>query len=359
MRRVRTTRFAAAALAGVLATAGLAGCGGKSVDSGDGGGSSAKPGHKVGLAYDIGGRGDKSFNDAAYRGLVKAKKDLGVTFKDLEAKSGDTDTDRAQRLTLLAQQGYNPVLAIGYDNSKAIGEVAPKFPKTKFAIVDDATNKDPNLTNLVFTEQQSSYLVGAAAALKTKTGKVGFIGGVDTPLIHKFEAGYEAGARKIKPKIDIQYKYISEPPDNSGFKDPSKGRTIAQGMYDKGADVVYAAAGLSGNGVFQAAAKNKKWAIGVDSDQYKSAPADEKQYILTSALKGVDTAVYSFIKSVQDGTAKGGTIRFSLKGGGVGYSKSNKAAIKGLVPKLDSLKKQIIAGKITPPTKPTKQLRNG
>lgn len=346
MRRVRMTKLAAVALAGALVTAGAAGCGGN--NAGGGGGN----GKKVGLAYDIGGRGDKSFNDAAYAGLQKAKSQLGVSFRDLEAKDGESDTDKVQRLDLLAKSGYDPVIGVGFAYSKAIGEVAKKYPKVHFGIVDDATNSEPNLTNLVFKENESSYLVGAAAALKTKTDTIGFVGGVNTPLIQKFEAGYVAGAKKINPKIKVKVGYISQPPDNSGFKDPAKGKTMAQGMIDDGADVVYGAAGLSNNGVIAACAQNKKWAIGVDSDQYQTAPADQKQYIMTSALKKVDTAVFNFIKQVENGTAKGGTETFDLKSDGVGYAKSNPAAIKDLQPKLDALKKQIIDGKITVPAKP-------
>ena len=346
MRRVRMTKLAAVAVAGALVTVGAAGCGGNSTGGAEGNGK------KVGLAYDIGGRGDKSFNDAAYAGLQKAKSQLGISFKDLEAKDGESDTDKVQRLELLAKSGYDPVIGVGFAYSKAIGQVAKKYPKVHFGIVDDATNKESNLTNLVFTENESSYLVGAAAALKTKTDTIGFVGGVNTPLIQKFQAGYEAGAKKINPKIKIRVGYISQPPDNSGFKDPAKGKTMAQGMIDGGADVVYGAAGLSNNGVIAASAQNKKWAIGVDSDQYQTAPADQKQYIMTSALKKVDTAVFNFIQQVQKGTAKGGTETFDLKSDGVGYATSNPAAIKDLQPKIDALKKQIIDGKITVPTKP-------
>lgn len=338
------TQLAAVALAGALVTMGAAGCGGNDAAAGNG--------KKVGLAYDIGGRGDKSFNDAAYAGLQRAKSQLGVSYKDLEAKEGESDTDKVQRLELLAKTGYDPVIGIGFAYSKAVGQVAKKYPKVHFGIVDDATNKLPNLTNLVFTENESSYLVGAAAALKSKTDTIGFVGGVNTPLIQKFQAGYEAGAKKVNPKIKVKVGYISQPPDNSGFKDPAKGKTMAQGWIDAGADVVYGAAGLSNNGVIAACAQNKKWAIGVDSDQYLSAPADQKQYVMTSALKRVDTAVFDFIKQVQAGQAKGGTETFDLKGDGVGYATSNPAAIKDLEPKLDALKKQIIDGKITVPTKP-------
>jgi len=234
-----------------------AGCGGKKATTGGGGGDDGKKTLKVGLAYDVGGRGDKSFNDAAYAGLQKVESELKLQVKDLEAKEGESDNDKIQRLDLLAKSGYNPVVAVGFVYATALGKVAPKYPNTKFAIVDDNTIQQANVTDLLFAEQEGSYLVGAAAAKKSKTGSIGFIGGVQTPLIKKFEVGYVAGAKKINPKIKVQIKYISQPPDFSGFKDPAKGKTIAQGMYDQGADVVYAAAGLSGTGSLQAATSTK------------------------------------------------------------------------------------------------------
>ncbi|MDN3357105.1 BMP family ABC transporter substrate-binding protein [Actinomadura sp. DC4] len=329
-----------------------AGCGGKKATTGgDGGGGNAKKTLKVGLAYDIGGRGDKSFNDAAYAGLQKIQSELNLQVKDLEAKEGESDNDKIQRLDLLAKSGYNPVVAVGFVYATALGKVAPKYPNTKFAIVDDNTIQQANVTDLLFAEQEGSYLVGAAAAKKSTTGNIGFIGGVQTPLIKKFEVGYIAGAKKINPKIKVQVKYISQPPDFSGFKDPAKGKTIAQGMYDQGADVVYAAAGLSGTGSLQSATSEKKWFIGVDSDQYQTASAAEKPYVLTSMLKRVDTAVFNFVKSVGDGTVQKGDVRFSLKNDGVDYSTSNPTALGDLPTTLNDLKQQIISGSITPPEK--------
>jgi basic membrane protein A and related proteins len=326
-----------------------AGCGGKKATTG-GGGSTSKT-LKVGLAYDVGGRGDKSFNDAAYAGLQKVQQELKLDVKDLEAKEGESDNDKIQRLDQLAKSGYNPVVAVGFVYAPALAKVAPKYPNTKFAIVDDNTVQAANVTDLLFAEQEGSYLVGAAAAKKSKTGNIGFIGGVQTPLIKKFEVGYVAGAKKINPKVKVQIKYISQPPDFSGFKDPAKGKTIAQGMYDQGADVVYAAAGLSGTGSLQSATAGKKWFIGVDSDQYQTAADNEKPYVLTSMLKRVDTAVFDFVKSVNDGTVQKGDIRFSLKNDGIDYSKSNPTALGDLPATLDDLKQQIISGKITPPEK--------
>ena len=203
----------------------------------------------------------------------------------------------------------------------------------------------------MFTENESSFLVGVAAALATKTKNVGFIGGVQTPLIQKFQAGYQAGVKAVDPSVKVQVSYISQAPDFSGFNDPAKGKVIAEGQYDNGADVVYHAAGGSGSGLFQAAKEKNKLAIGVDSDQYQTAPADEKSLILTSALKGVDTAVFNFIEQDSTGQFKPGFTRFSLKDNGVGYATSNPI-IDPYKAKIDDFKAKIIAGTITVPTTP-------
>jgi basic membrane protein A len=313
--------------------------------------AAAKPTVKVGLAYDVGGRGDKSFNDLAAAGLEKAKTDLNVEVKELSATQGETDAAKASRLTLLAQGGYNPIVAVGFAYAAALDKVAPKFPKVDFGIVDDDSSKQPNVAGLVFTENESSYLVGVAAAQATKKKNVGFIGGVQTPLIQKFQAGYVAGVAAVDPTIKVQVQYISQAPDFTGFNDPAKAKVIAEGMYDNGADVVYHAAGGSGAGLFQAAVEKKALAIGVDSDQYQSATADQKPLILTSALKGVDTAVYNFIEEVSKGQFKAGSTRFSLKDNGVGYSKSNPI-ITPYEAKIEDFKAKIIAGTITVPTVP-------
>jgi basic membrane protein A len=317
-----------------------------------GGGGAAKS-LKVGLAYDIGGRGDKSFNDLAAKGLQQAQTDLSIQTKELSAVAGESDQQKADRLTLLATSGYNPIVAVGFAYATALGKVAPKFPKVHFAIVDDLNDKKlPNVEGLVFSENESSYLVGVAAALASKTKNVGFIGGVQTPLIQKFQAGYQAGVKAVDPAIKVQVAYITQAPDFTGFNDPAKGKVIAEGQYDNGADVVYHAAGGSGSGLFQAAKEKNKLAIGVDSDQYQSAPADEKALILTSALKGVDTAVFNFIEQESKGEFKGGGFtRFSLKDNGVGYATSNPK-INAYKAKIDDYKAKIIAGTITVPTTP-------
>jgi basic membrane protein A len=306
---------------------------------------------KVGLAYDVGGRGDKSFNDLAAAGLEKAKKDLNVDVKELAATNGENDQAKQDRLTLLASSGYNPIIAVGFAYATAVGKVITQYPNTHFALIDDDSVKGPNLSSLLFSENESSFLVGVAAALATKSKTIGFIGGVQTPLIQKFQAGYAAGAKAVDPSIQIKVSYISQPPDFSGFGDPAKAKVIAEGMYDGGADVVYHAAGGSGSGLFQAAVEKKQLAIGVDSDQYQSATADQKPLILTSALKGVDTAVYTFIENDANGKFTAGTTRFSLKDNGVGYATSNPI-IDPYKAKIEDYKAKIIAGTITVPTTP-------
>lgn len=305
---------------------------------------------KVGLAYDIGGRGDQSFNDSAAAGLDKAVKDYGIQTKELEATSGETDAQKEERLTSLADAGYNPVIAVGFAYAGAVDKVAKAYPDVNFAIIDDASSQLPNLANLVFAENQGSYLVGAIAAQASKTGNIGFIGGVNTPLIQKFQAGYEAGAKAINPNIKIQAKYLTEPPDFSGFGDPAKGKVAAEGMFQNGADVVFHAAGGSGGGVFDAAKAAKGWAIGVDSDQYLTASADVKDVILTSMLKRVDVAVYDFITSAVGGKPLVGVQTFDLAKQGVGYSTSN-SAVDPYKTKTDELAAGIVDGTIVVPDK--------
>ncbi|MDQ2781054.1 BMP family ABC transporter substrate-binding protein [Lapillicoccus sp.] len=340
--------------AAVLAL-GLSACGSSSTPSTGGGGgtSSAAGGLKVGMAYDVGGRGDQSFNDAAAAGLDKAVKELGVTSKEAAATNGEAESARAERLQQLIDAGYTNVVAVGFAYAKSVGDIAKKNPNVKFAIVDDASSDSagPNVDQITFAEEQGSFLVGAAAALKSKANHVGFIGGVDTDLIKKFQAGYQAGAKAVNPTIVIDVKYLTEPPDFSGFSSVDKGKAAAEGMYQGGADIVYAAAGGSGGGVFTAAKAAGKQAIGVDSDQALTAAADVRDVILTSMIKKVDVGVFDFIKSVKDGNFKAGNKVFDLKAGGVDYSTTG-GKIDDIKAKLDDYKQQIIAGTITVPTKP-------
>ncbi|MEV7005661.1 BMP family ABC transporter substrate-binding protein [Streptosporangium sp. NPDC051022] len=357
MLQNRFGRLAAAALAGSMLL-GAAACGGseepttsaKPEGSASGAAPAAK-GPKVGLAYDIGGRGDQSFNDAAAAGLDKAKTELGLAeTKELEAGNGETEAAKEERLRLLAQGGYNPVIAIGFAYSGSVKKVAAEFPDVKFAIVDDAAATGPNISSLLFAEHEGSFLVGAAAALKSKKDHVGFVGGVQVPLIQKFEAGFVAGAKKVKPGIKVDVKYLTQPPDFAGFNDPAKGKTAAQGMFDAGADVVYHAAGGSGGGVFEAAKAAKGLAIGVDSDQAKTAAADVQSVIMTSMIKKVDVAVFDFLKSFTTNSVKAGTTVYDLKAGGVDYSTTG-GQVDDIKAKLDEYKQQIISGAITVPDK--------
>lgn len=291
---------------------------------------------KVGLAYDIGGRGDKSFNDAAARGLDKAKKVLHVTVKEVSATAGGAASEREDKLRLLAQAGYNPIIAVGFLYADSVKVVAAEFPKTKFAIIDDASIALPNVASLVFAEEQGSYLAGVAAAKASKSGKIGYIGGVRIPLLQKFEAGFVAGVKATKKSATVDVKYVTEPPDFGGFNDPAKAKVIANGMIDAGTDVIYAAAGGSGKGLFEAAtdaatAGKKVWTIGVDSDQYLTASAAEKKNMLTSMLKRVDVAVFDMISSFVKGKKINADLgagagitgrRYNLKNSGVGLSAS-------------------------------------
>jgi basic membrane protein A len=348
------TKWAVVATTAALALTACGGSGSTNAGGGSTGSSSSGGGAKalqVGMAYDIGGRGDQSFNDSAATGLDKAKSTLGVTTKEAEATNGEAESAKEDRLRTLAQAGYSPIVAVGFAYAPALKKVAAEFPEIKFAIVDSSDVKAANISNLVFAENEGSFLVGAAAALTSKKANVGFVGGVQTPLIAKFEAGYVAGAKKVNPSIKVQIKYLTQPPDFGGFNDPAKGKTAAQGMLDAGADVIYAAAGGSGSGVFEAVKGVGAQAIGVDSDQAKTAAPAVRGVILTSMVKRVDVAVFDFIKSVQDGSVKAGDKVYDLKAGGVDFATTG-GKVDAIKPKLDAYKQQIIDGKITVPATP-------
>ncbi|GLZ03997.1 BMP family ABC transporter substrate-binding protein [Actinomadura sp. NBRC 104412] len=329
-----------------------AACGGKEASSG---GEGDKKTLKVGLAFDIGGRGDQSFNDSAAAGLDRVKKDLNITTEEISAKPDEPDADKESRLRLLANRGYNPVIGVGFAYTNSIIKVAKDFPNTKFLVVDADQCKveGNNVMGACFSEEQGSYLVGAAAALKSKTGTIGFIGGVNVPLIHKFQAGYEAGAKAARPDIKIvPAKYLTQPPNFDGFKNPALGNEAAKGQLDAGADVIYHAAGGAGIGVIKTVGAAGKWAIGVDSDQYNQpAVADVKDHILTSMVKRVDVAVFDFVNSVANNTFKPGTKKYDLTNDGVGYATSG-GQLDDIKAKLDAYATDIKSGKITVPVKP-------
>ena len=345
------TLVVAGALA--LAACGSSSGGGSSSSASTSDTSSASPSCtpssvKVGMAYDIGGRGDKSFNDSAAAGLDQAVKELCVTSKELSAVPNETDAQKAARLTLLASAGYNPIIAVGFAYAPALKTVAPKFPKINFAIVDDSSYQAANVANLTFAANQASYLVGVIAAQATKKNNVGYIGGVNVPLLVSFQKGYDAGVKATNSSATIQDKYLTQPPDFSGFNAPDKGKATAAGMFDAGADVVYAAAGGSGAGVFVAAKAASAWAIGVDSDQYLSADAAVQSVILTSALKNVNVAVFDVISASVKGSPLSGVQVYDLKNNGVGYSKSNPA-VQPFEAKADAAAQAIISGSVVVP----------
>ncbi|MFJ9429025.1 BMP family protein [Streptomyces sp. NPDC101490] len=347
--RITTVGIASAALA-LTATA----CGKSSSDAGSSPSSSSKAG-KAAIAYDIGGRGDQSFNDAAYAGLKKAEDELGVKGAEAEPSAGEGDADKVQRLTSLARAGNNPVIGVGFAYAPAIEKVAKQFPKTTFGIIDDTSVTGANIANLVFNEEQGSYLAGVAAAKASKTGTVGFIGGVEVPLIKKFEAGFAQGVKDTNPKAKVLTQYLTQPPNFDGFAKPDLGKAAAQGQLDKGADVIYAAAGLAGSGSIEAAANAGKWAIGVDSDQYNQAGlAKYKDRILTSVTKDVSDSVFNLVKSVKDGKPESGEVRYGLATDGVGLADSNPAYTKmtDVIAAVDKAKKDIVDGKITVKTAP-------
>ncbi|KAF2777979.1 MULTISPECIES: BMP family ABC transporter substrate-binding protein [Streptomyces] len=340
----RTSRLIRVAVGVASLALAATACGGTSSEGDDGGGDDKG----LAIAYDVGGKGDQSFNDAAYRGLEQAKKEFGYTTADIEPTDGETDADKEQRLSSLAKQGYNPVIGVGFAYGTAMKAVAAKYPDTTFGIVDSVV-EGKNVASLVFAENEASYLAGVTAAKATKTNTVGFVGGVNVPLIHKFQAGYEQGVKDTNPKVKVISQYLTQTAEEGGFASPDKGKAAAEGQIEKKADVVYAAAGLSGQGVIEAAAKAKVWAIGVDSDQYKQeALAKYKDSILTSALKDIDGAVYALAKSVEDGKPLTGTHTFDLKSDGVGLSDSNPkfAGIPGAKEAVEKAKTGIVDGSI-------------
>ncbi|WP_406507114.1 BMP family protein [Streptomyces sp. NBC_00212] len=353
MRRVSKIAAAGIATAALALSATACGSTSSQKESGTSSSSSGGKGVKIGVAYDVGGRGDHSFNDSAARGIDKAKSEFGGSVKELTAKTTDTEADRVQKLSDLASGGYNPVIGIGFAYANSMKQVAAKFPNTTFGIVDSVVEGPKNVDNIVFTEEQGSYLAGVTAALKSKSGHVGFIGGVDVPLIKKFEAGFVQGVKDTKPSDNVEVQYLSHGSDTSGFASPDKGKEAAQGMLDNGADVIYTAAGSSGTGAIEAVAGKKgAWAIGVDSDQYQQASLDKyKNSILTSVVKNVDIGVYDLIKSVKDGKPLVGTNSYPLAKNGVSLATSG-GFITDIQPQLDAAKKKIVDGSIKVKTTP-------
>src|SRR4051812_25606677 len=307
----------------------------------------------VGVVFDLGGRGDKSFNDGAYLGAERAEKTLGVHVRFIEPGEG---SDRESGLRLLAAEGMDLVIGVGFIFTDDLTQLAKEYPKTDFAGVDYsvATDKDGkvipppnNLAALKFREEQGSFLVGALAALVGKSKKVGFVGGMNFPLIHKFEAGYSAGVKAVCPDCEVISQYAGVTPE--AFRNPGKGKELALSQYGQGVNVIFHASGSTGLGVFEAARQTNKLAIGVDADQFNEAPG----FVLTSMVKGVDNAVFDAIRRVKEGRFAGGIYQYGLAENGVGYvyDVNNEKLIPADVrARLESLKQDIIAGKIQVPS---------
>lgn len=296
----------------------------------------------VGIVFDSGGRGDKSFNDSAWAGLDRAAKDLNITPRTVESKS---EGDYEKNLTALAQSNCDLVVAVGINMETALKAVAPKFENVKFAIVDGMVEA-PNVRCLKFKEEEGSFLVGYLAGLMTKTNKIGFVGGQQIDLIKKFECGYEAGARTANPAVTmLPAKYTGD------WVNVDLAKTAATVLFSDGADVIYQAAGRAGLGVIVAAGEQKKWAIGVDGDQDSLA----KGHVLTSMIKRVDSAVFSTIEDLQKGSFTSGVKVYDLKVDGVGLSPMEFTKdIVGAenIKKVEVMKGKIVAGEVVPPATP-------
>ncbi len=294
---------------------------------------------KPAVVFDMGGKFDKSFNEAAYNGAEKFKKDTGIAYREFEVTNV---SQREQALRNMARRGAGIVVAMGFAQAAAVEKVAKEYPDVKFTLIDMVVDL-PNVQSVVFKEHEGSFLVGMAAAMASKTGKVGFVGGMDIPLIRKFALGYVEGAKYVNGNVEVFQNMTGTTP--AAWNDPTKGGELARSQFDRGADVVYAAAGGTGIGVYQAAKDSGKLAIGVDSNQNYLHPGT----MLTSMIKRVDVAVYDAFKSAKDGTWKGGIKVLGLAEEGVGYSidEHNRSLISAdMEAKLEKARSEIIAGKI-------------
>ncbi len=294
---------------------------------------------RVGLVLSVGGLGDKSFNDSAYKGLIRAEKELKI--KPIYGQPEQMAEDE-KYLRQYAEQGFDLVIAVGFLMKDALERVAGEFPNSKFAIIDAVVNR-PNVASLVFKEHEGSFLVGAIAGLMTETNKVGFVGGMDIPLIHKFEVGYTEGVKYVNPDAVVIVAYAGSGPE--AFHDPVRGKSLALSQFDHGVDVIFQAAGSTGNGVIDAAEERGLFAIGVDANQNYMAPG----HVLTSMLKRVDVAVYEIIKDVVEGRFRGGIHVYGLEVDGVGYAldEYNRDLLpNSVIERVERIKRDIVAGKI-------------
>ena len=291
------------------------------------------------IVFDMGGKFDKSFNEAAYAGAERFKKETAIAYREFEVTN---EAQREQALRNMARRGSQVVVGIGFGQASGMERVAREFPNLKFAIVDAIVDL-PNVQSIVFKEHEGSFLVGMAAAMASKTGKIGFVGGMDIPLIRRFALGYEEGAKYVNAKIEIYRNMTGTTP--AAWNDPTRGGELARSQFDRGADVIYAAAGATGLGVLQAAKDKGRLAIGVDSNQDHIHPGS----ILTSMVKRVDLAVYEAFKTARDGTWKPGPRNLGVAEGGVGWAldQHNRSLITlEMEKRLTQARADIIAGKI-------------
>ena len=295
---------------------------------------------KPAVVFDTGGKFDKSFNEGVANGVDKFKKETGTGYAEFEV-TNDTQFEQAHRR--FAQRGNDPIIGVGFSQANAVEKVAKEFPKIRFTIIDGVV-KLPNVQSVLFKEQEGSFLVGVAAAMASKSGKVGFIGGMDIPLIRRFQCGFEQGVKYANPKVEVLANMTGTTP--TAWNDPSRGGELAKGQYDRGADVIFAAAGGTGIGVYQTAKDRGKLAIGVDSNQNYLQPGT----MLTSMVKRVDLAAYNSLEAAKAGTWKAGITVLGLKEGGVDWAvdKYNEKLITpAMKAKVEQAKADIIAGKIT------------
>jgi len=332
----RSALLSAASVLLLAAVIVLPGCGkDKKAETREGPGA----GRTVGVVLSVGGLGDKSFNDLAHAGLMQAVREMGIrpVYGQPEQMAEDE-----KYLRDYAEQGFDLVVAVGFLMKDALEDVAPEYPETHFAIIDCIVEA-PNVASLVFREHEGSFLVGALAQMKTRTGTVGFVGGMDIPLIHKFEVGYAEGARYVDPDAEVLISYVGSHP--GAFHDPVRGKSLAIAQFDRGAEVIFHAAGSSGNGVIDAAAERGLYAIGVDANQNYMAPG----HVLTSMIKRVDVAVLKTIESVVRGSFRPGVHEFGLANEGVGYAldEHNRDLLPpDILARVEDLKARIVSGEI-------------
>jgi basic membrane protein A and related proteins len=294
---------------------------------------------RVGIVFDIGGKDDKSFNAAAWEGVKRAAAAFPIKLRDVEP--GDP-TSIEPCMRAFAERDYDLIIGVGFAQAPIMEQVSRDYPNLKFAIIDGVIDS-PNVASLIFKEHEGSFLVGMIAGSITKTDRLGFVGGMDIPLIHKFAKGYQEGARHANPKVQIFENYVGV--NDAAWNNPGKGKELAMAQTERGADIIFQAAGNSGLGVFDAAEETGKFAIGVDSNQNWVKPG----HILTSMIKRVDVAVYDTVRAMVEGRFLGGIHLYGLENDGVGYALDdyNRNLIpQSVLDQVERAKKEIIAGRI-------------